>query len=237
MGLRSHTRSARIPSHWTAALLAALLAAAGCLSAKPAPAPVAEIGSYRVGAPDQLSIAILPDPIVVENVTVRPDGKITLQLIGDVQAAGRSPQEIAADVEEQIGRYKRGARVTVALSSAQSSAVTVLGEVANPSAFPLVKLTRAAEALGIVGGPSWLANVDEIKVVRPSAAGTQVLPVDFAAIRDGDLRTNIALEGGDIIYVPPTVIGRIGYAVRALLFPFDPLLGVARSAAGTALVQ
>jgi hypothetical protein len=64
-----------------------------------------------------------------------------------------------------------------------------------------------------------------------------VLPVDLAAIRGGDLSTNIVLEGGDIVYVPPSILGRIGYAVRAVLFPFEPLLGVARSAAGTALVQ
>ena len=233
MGLRSYTH---LEPRFTvrAGALALALGCLACASA-PAPAPQADLGAYRVGAPDQLAVTILPDPIVQETAVVRPDGMITIQLIGEVAAADRTPNEIAAEIEERIGRFKRGARATVAVTKAESSAVTVLGEVRAPGRFPLAKLTRVAEALGHVGGPTTFAKLSAIRVVRTGPGGTQVLPVDLAAIRDGDLTTNLALEGGDIVYVPPTVLAQIGYAVQQLLFPFQPLLGVAQSTAGTVI--
>jgi polysaccharide export outer membrane protein len=164
---------------------------------------------------------------------VRPDGMITIQLIGDVQAAGRTPNEIAGEIEERIGRYKRGARVTVAVSKAESSAVTVLGEVRAPARFAIVKVTRVTEALGYVGGPTPFAQVSGIRVLRPTPHGTVVQPVDFGAIRDGDMSTNFALQGGDIVYVPPTLLAKIGYVVQQIFFPFQPIIGVGQSAAGT----
>lgn len=213
--------------------MAALLSLA-CVS-NPVPEPPVEYQDYRVGAPDQLTITILPDPMIVETAVVRPDGKITVQLLGDVEAGGRTTQMIAEDIERRIARFKRGAVVTVSLASAQSSAITVLGEVRGPSAFPLTKAMRVAEALGSVGGVTNFANDDDVRVVRPGTP-PQVIHVDLQAIRGGDLSTNVQLYGGDIVYVPPTVLAQIGYAIQAVLFPFEPLLGVARAAAGTAIV-
>jgi polysaccharide export outer membrane protein len=233
MGLRSHTKISR--GHRVTGAVALLLVAISCTTT-PAPNPDVQVNAYRVGAPDALAVTVLPDPVVQEAVTVRPDGMITIQLIGDVPAAGRTPDEIARDIEERIGRYKRGARATVAVVRAESSAVTVLGEVKAPGTYPLIKVTRAAEILGQVGGPTWLANQDEITVVRTTPGGSDMIPVDLIAIRSGDLTTNFVLAGGDIVYVPPTILGRIGYAIQAVLFPFEPLIGIARSAAGTAAV-
>jgi polysaccharide export outer membrane protein len=218
MGLHSHTRS-RIAIRTLVASALALLGLA--CSTTPTPNPPAESPPYRVGAPDQLSVSILPEPLVQELVVVRPDGMITIQLLGDVPAAGRTTEEIAAEIEERISRYKRGARVTVAVVQAGSITVTLLGEVTRPSNLAITRMTRVTEALGTVGGTTWLANNGSIRVVRPSPGGTVVLPVDLAAIRSGDLSTNVVLEAGDIIYVPPTILGRIGYVVRALLFPFE----------------
>ena len=86
----------------------------GCAS--PSPAPKLEpSGVYRVGAPDVLTITVLPEPAIERQAIVRPDGMISIDLIGDVPAAGRTPEEIAADVEKRISKYKRGARATVAV--------------------------------------------------------------------------------------------------------------------------
>jgi len=234
MGLHSHTLSNRTTIA-TAALLLVWLGA-GCAST-PKPEPAANLGIYHVGAPDVLAVTILPDPIVTETAVVRPDGLITIQLIGDVQAAGRTPNEIASEVEERIGRYKRGARVTVAVSKAESSTVTVLGEVRTPSRFPIVKLTRVTEALGAVGGPTPFASVSGIRVLRPTPNGTVVQPVDFSAIRDGDMTTDFALQGGDIVYVPPTLLAKIGYVVQQIFFPFQPIIGVSQAAGGTLIAH
>jgi polysaccharide export outer membrane protein len=234
MGLRAHVSGAR-GAHRGLVVLAIALLASACTTPRPHPEPAADLGAYKVGAPDQLIVTILPDPIVTETVVVRPDGLITIQLIGEVRAADRTPDQIAAEIEERIGRYKRGARVTVAVARAESSAVTVLGEVRSPGRFALVKLTRVTEALGHVGGPTTFASIGSIRVIRTGGGGTEIHPVDFSAIRRGDLTTNIALEGGDIIWVPPTLLARFGYVVQQILFPFQPLIGVGQAAAGTVL--
>jgi len=190
------------------------------------PAPPVEYLDYHVGAPDNLTITILPDPAVVENAVVRPDGMITIQLVGDVRAGGRTTQQIASDIESRIARFKRGSVVTVSLTSAESALITVLGEVRGPSTFPLTRQMRVSEALGTVGGPTLFANGDSVQVVRPGNPPELIL-VDMDAIRGGDLSTNVQLYGGDIVYVPPTLLVKIGYVIQQVLFPFTPFFGVA----------
>ena len=129
---------------------------AGCSSRSGPPAAPA-MQPYQTGPPDQLIITILPDPIIERSVVVRPDGMISVDLIGDVPASGRSTEEIALDIEKRISRFKRDAKVTVALAESRSSQITVLGEVAHPSTFALTRDTRVIEALGHVGGPSMFA--------------------------------------------------------------------------------
>ncbi len=209
------------------ALAALLLVATGCKSHELVPPPPpGSYMAYRVGPPDELEVTVLPDPPIERGVVVRPDGMISLDLIGDVPAAGRTIDEIAADIERRISRYKRDAVVTVRLRSAESTAITIFGEVRTPNAFPLTKETRVAEAIGIVGGETVFAQTKKVRVVRSDAAESAIFVVDLNAIRGGDLSTNIALRSGDIVYVPPTVFAKIGYALNALLLPFQPFFGI-----------
>ncbi|TMA33536.1 MAG: hypothetical protein E6J87_09855 [Deltaproteobacteria bacterium] len=223
------TRSSRRSRRTGIAVLAASLLMA-CMHS-PKPAPDVRYLDYLVGPPDRLTITVLPDPPVVENVVVRPDGMITIQLVGDVLAGGKTTDQIAADVQNRISRFKRGALVTVALAGAESSMITVFGEVRNPGAFPLTRQIRISEALGVVGGPTLFANEDGLQVVRPGSP-PKVIEVDLDAIVDGDLRTNVQLYGGDIVYVPPTALASVGYFFQQLLFPFTPFFGVAGIASG-----
>jgi polysaccharide export outer membrane protein len=210
-----------------------LAACAGSGGGPPGGGPDA-LGAYRVGPPDQLQISILPDPVIEREVVVRPDGMISVDLVGDIPATGRTTEEIAADIESRIGRFKRDARVTVALGAALSSEVTVLGEVGRASTFPLARQTRVVEAIGTVGGTTVFANKDSIRLIR-SVEGQKaaVYKVDLAAIQRGDMRTNYVLQGGDLLYVPPGAMASVGYAVQALLFPFQQLFGFGTSIATT----
>ena len=213
--------------------IAALVAAVGALACvhSPSPAPDVKYIDYLIGPPDRLTITILPDPPVVENVVVRPDGMITIQLIGDVPAGGKTTDQVATDIQNRISRFKRGALVTVALAGAESPVVTVLGEVRGPTTFPLTRQMRISEALGTVGGPTLFADSDEIQLVRPGNP-TKVIMVNLDAIRDGDLRTNVQVYGGDLVYVPPTALASVGYAIQMVLFPFTPFFGAAGAVAG-----
>ena len=208
--------------------LAVLLLAAGavgCASVQPAPPAPVTTPTYRVAPPDQLLINVLPEPALDRTVIVRPDGKISIDLVGDVDAAGRTTEDIAKEIQSRIGKFKRDAVVTVSVTSALSNTVTVLGEVGNPSAFPLTKDTRIIEAIGHVGGPTHLAATNRVRVIRTTENVTSITYVDLDAIQAGDLSTCIMVQGGDIIYVPPTVMAEAGYWLAGIFFPFQPLMG------------
>lgn len=217
------------------AAAALTIAVAGCAGVHPIPPPEdsASFAGFEVGASDRLRITVLPEPVLQEEVVVRPDGMISISLAGDVLAAGRSVSQIATDIEERISQFKREAKVDVALTEANSTAITILGEVRGPRSFPLVKETRVSEALGLVGGLTNFAKSDEIRVIRSTKGEAHVFIVDMGAIMRGDQTTNIELASGDIVFAPPTLWAQIGYIVQAMLFPLQPLIGVATSAAGT----
>ncbi len=225
---RTTWRSLRIVA--TLLLLSTLVA---CSSNKaPAPPPTLpgkSMETYLVRPPDQLTITVLPEPVIERTVTVRPDGRISVDLLGDVPVAGRTTEDIAKDIQQRISRYKRDASVTVALAVSRSTEITILGEVFNPTVFPLERETRVIEALGIVGGVTRFAAADEVRVIRSGDGTSNVYEIDVTAIRQGDLRTNMFVEGGDIIYVPPHGMAKAGYRIGSVLFPFHQLLGFGTS--------
>lgn len=209
------------------ALLALLVGACTTLAGPP---PDSEPGRpYRIGPPDVLIITILPAPEIQRSVTVRPDGMISIDLVGDIPAAGRTTEEVGKDIEQRLSRFKRDASVTVALAQSLSSEITVLGEVGRPSTFALSRETRLIEAIGTVGGPRPFANKDAVRIIRFVDGQTKIFKVDLQAIEEGDLSTNYLLQGGDVIVVPPTLLARVGYAIQSVLFPFQPILGTATS--------
>jgi polysaccharide export outer membrane protein len=204
----------------------------GCATPKGPPAPSAA-QPYKTGPPDQLVITILPDPIIERTVVVRPDGMISIDLIGDLPAAGRTMEEIATDIEQRISRFKRNAKVTVALARSLSAQITVLGEVNKVSTFALSRDTRVVEAIGMVGGPTFLAAKSRIKVIRYQDGKTTVYRVNLSAIEDGDLTSNMLLQGGDVVVVPPTVWASVGHFFRGIFYPLQQVFGVGARGART----
>jgi len=196
-----------------------------------APAPE----DYIVGAPDQLLIHILPEPEIERQVRVRPDGMISIDLIGDVQAAGRTPMEIAKAIEAKISRFKRDATVNVDVVTSPSRFVTVVGEVGRPSNLPLERVTRVTEVIGQVGGTRPFASLNNVRVIRQDGQAARVLDVRLADIQKGDLSTNVVLKEGDLVVVPPTLLARIGYTLQMIFFPFQPVVGTAGAVGGTAI--
>ena len=206
-------------------LCCAALGSACATSVRPQATP--EPGKpYRVGPPDMLSVTILPEPVIQRSVTVRPDGMISIDLVGDIPAAGRTTEEIAADIAQRISRFKRDASVTVALQQALSPEITILGEVGRPSTFPLSRETRLVEAIGLVGGPRPFAAKSRIRVIRFEDGKTRIYRVNLNDIEKGDLSSNILLQGGDIVVVPPTIMARVGYTLQGVFFPIGYLLGM-----------
>lgn len=220
---------------WVAALALAFPFSLACARPDPTPPPLAPpIEGYVVGAPDDLRIHILPDPEIERDVRVRPDGMISIDLIGDVQAGGLTPTQIAASIQEKIARFKRDASVSVTVLDSPSQFVTVYGEVAAPGTFSLSAETRVSEAIGQVGGTKPFASLNKVRIIRTDGSDTNVLRVRLKDISNGDLATNFVVEEGDLIAVPPTGLARVGYAIQMLLFPLQPVLSGATSVGSVA---
>lgn len=187
---------------------------------------------YRVGAPDQLLVSILPEPVIERGVVVRPDGRISVDLIGDIDAANRTTEEIAAEIQQRISRFKRDAVVTVSVVAALSSTVTVFGQVGTPGTVVLDREKRLAEAIGALGGPNIFASEGRVRIIRSNfeQQTSQILLVNLRHIQAGDQRTNYLLHDGDIVVVPPNALARIGFTMQTLLFPFQPILSAGSAA-------
>lgn len=206
-------------------VLGALMVALGCSSTAPPPLLGLEPLPYRLGPPDQVTVTIFPEPVITQGLVVRPDGMISVDLIGDVEAKGRTPEEVAAEIEQRIARFKRDPKVTLSVQSALSSQITILGEVNRPSTFPLQQTTRLAHAMGTVGGVTMFAREQQIRVIRTDGEKTHVYTVDLDAIMKGDLSTNLVLQGGDLVVVPPTGWAAFGKSLQAIFFPIQQMLG------------
>lgn len=177
---------------------------------------------YLVQPPDALEISSAQAPEIDGEIqTVRQDGKITLRLLGEVKVAGMTPAEIARKLESLLAQYYLDPQVSVRVSSAGSKRFYVFGQVAAPGPFPYTGRDTLLSALA-QAKPTFIAAKDQIKVVRPSheADKRHVMVVNVNdMLGKGDLEYNVMLQEGDIVVVPPTVLGWIGLRLNELLFP------------------
>jgi len=179
---------------------------------------------YRVGASDQLTIRVLPAPVIDQTVIIRPDGYFSMDLIGDVAAAGKTPAEIAADVETRMQEYRQSPSVSVSLESPLSNAVAVMGEVNAPLLFPLERDTRLSEAIARAGGATNLAAASRVRIIRNAGADEVLYLANLDNIQGGRTTTDMLLQRGDMVFVPPAATVEAGYALRRFLFPLEQLM-------------
>jgi polysaccharide export outer membrane protein len=170
---------------------------------KPAITPATTDPSYMIGAEDVLDVNVWKEPDLTRVVPVRPDGKITLPLINDVQAAGSTPQQLAASVTEKLRKFMTDPQVTVIVTQINSQRVFVIGEVLRAGAFPLVPGTTILQALANAGGFTTFANVKKIHVMRTVNGKQTELPFNYRDVVKGENSDqNIKLQPGDTIVVP-----------------------------------
>ena len=212
--------------HPVLATLALVLLSTGCALPAGSPQKPPTVTDYRIGPPDVLEVSIRPEPAITRNATVRPDGRISLDLIGDVQVAGKTIQEVEADITNRIAEYIVHPDVTVTLAESNSRKIYVLGEVGAPGDYPIIGKVDVLDAFGTAGGRTRFSKLDTARLVRPGIEGQRVFQVNLAAITlYGDSATNYELQPGDVLFVPPNGFARVGYAVGILLFPLQQVLG------------
>ncbi len=164
--------------------------------------------AYRIGVDDRITVNVWKNSDLTISVPVRPDGMISVPLVGDVLAGGRTPSEVAAEITEALKEYIRNPNVTVIVTELNSheflSRVRVTGAVGSPSSMTHRPGMTVLDAVLEVGGVNEFANADKTKVYRKSATGEpQIISVQLGRIlKKGDLTTNIELRPGDIVTVP-----------------------------------
>jgi polysaccharide export outer membrane protein len=170
---------------------------------KSAPVPATTDPAYVIGPEDMLDINVWKEPDVSRVVPVRPDGRISLPLINDVQAAGLSPQQLAGMVTEKLRKYFNEPQVTVIVTAINSQRVFVVGEVLRAGAFPLIPGMTVLQALSSAGGFTTFADVKKIHVMRLRDGKHIELPFNYRYVLKGDNPDqNIKLEPGDTVVVP-----------------------------------
>ena len=158
---------------------------------------------YKIGPQDVLRIDVWKEPEISRTVPVRPDGRISLPLLNDVQAAGLTPIQLAGILSEGLKKYITNPQVTVGVTEINSRRVYVTGEVTKPGAFPLQSNMNVLQALTNSGGFTQFAKVKGIYVLRTEDGKQVKHPFNYKDVVSGkhpDL--NIVLRPGDVIVVP-----------------------------------
>lgn len=192
---------------------------------------------YHIAPPDVLEITVRPEPLIEREVAVRPDGRISFDLIGDVEARGRTIPELRTEIASRLKEYIVQPDVTVQLKSSASRTYFIFGEVSRPGAYPIIGDVTAVHALGVAGGATRMASLDSSKLVRPSTEGELTYPIYFAAITEsGYGQTNYLLQPGDVVFVPPNGFAKVGYALGIVFFPLQQILGLGGTVVNTAVM-
>jgi polysaccharide export outer membrane protein len=168
---------------------------------KAAPQAPAVSEEYRLGPGDKLRIEVYKDPQLSQSVQIRPDGKITLPLIGDLDASGHTPIELRDTIAGSLKEYITNPTVTVIVVEALASQVYVMGEVAHPGPVPLHGPTTILQALAVAGGFKEFANTKDVRVMRSTSNGVQTLRFNYKDAVNGDAKP-FFLRSGDTVIVP-----------------------------------
>jgi polysaccharide export outer membrane protein len=160
--------------------------------------------NYTLGFGDMIEVLVWKEPdFSIQNSVIRLDGKITLPLVNDVQAAGRTTRELKAHLEIVLRKYIDNPVVTVILTEARSQQFYILGEVARTGEYALSKELTVLQAFAIAGGFTEWANKKELFVLRRGEGNHRVIMVNYLDIISGrDFKGNIILQADDTIVVP-----------------------------------
>lgn len=184
--------------------LAGGLALAGCGGVRTYNWAAERAAGYKIGAGDVIRISVWKHDEMSQQVTVRPDGAMSLPLIGDIVAEGKSVDEVAADIGKRVTKYFADQPpITVQVAEVRSYKIYVVGEVQRGGEFTPNHQVTVVQGLALAGGFTRLAAEDEIVIVRKDARGERRIPFSYSAvIKQGDLQQNLLLQTGDTVIVP-----------------------------------
>ena len=189
-------------------MIAFLIGLAGCgTTFPPAPAQLEAFEpQYLIGPGDSVNIQVWRNPELSLIVPVRPDGKITTPLVEDLPASGRTPTQLAREIEKSLARYVQSPVVTVIVSSfvgPYSQQIRVIGEAAKPQALPYREHMSLLDVMIAVGGITDFAAGNKASILRITGGQREQLAVRLIdLLRKGDLSANVVMRPGDVLVIP-----------------------------------
>jgi len=192
-----------------------LVACASAPTPAPAPSPTPTAAdnkgtdsNYIIGPGDSLEVFVWRNPELSVTVPVRPDGKISTPLVEDMVAVGKTPPQLARDMEKVLSEYVREPKVNIIVTTAASaySLVKVVGQVQHPSALPYREGMRVLDAILAVGGLTQFASGNRARIVRIENGKETIIHVKVAdLVNSGDVKQNALLKPGDVLVVPQSI--------------------------------
>ena len=166
-------------------------------------ASAAQESGYIVQPGDVLEISVWKEKDLQREVVVLPDGSLSFPLAGEIQANGKTVEQLRKDIGTRLGKYIPGAVVTVSAKQIQGNKIYVVGKVARPGEFTASRYVDVMQALSIAGGVTPFAAVNSIQVLRRVNGVQTAIPFKYSKVASGrDLRYNIILQSGDVVVVP-----------------------------------
>jgi len=183
--------------------LIVLLAASPARALQPAPPLPPPSDEYRIGVGDALQLFVWKEPELSRELTVRFDGRVTVPLLGEVDAKGHTPAQLSREIAEKLQRFIEAPQVTVSVAPANSTQFFVLGQVTRPGAYPMTGRTTLLQALAQAQGFKEFAKLDRIVIVRGPEGEQTFLTVNYKKLEAGaDVSQNVVLSPGDTVLVP-----------------------------------
>lgn len=178
-------------------------APAGSAATAAVPPAAAEVSPrYIIGADDSINVLVWKEPGFSGSFPVRPDGMISIPLVGDLAAAGLTPMQLGTDITARLGKYITDPNVTVTVLAVNSKRIFLLGEVQHIGAMPLTPDMTPLQAISAAGGLTPYANARHIYILRGEQGKQQKIRFDYKkAIKDGN-QQGVSLRPGDTIVVP-----------------------------------
>jgi polysaccharide export outer membrane protein len=163
--------------------------------------PAFGFGDYRLGPEDVIDVFVWKEPDITTSVSIRPDGKVSLPLSGELHAEGKTPLELEGEVRARLERYITDPIVTVIVREVNSARISVLGEVDSPNVFPIKARISALDAIAMAGGFTEFADRGDVIVLREGASGTERIRLDLKRLIDDQAPDVFYLEPKDVVYV------------------------------------
>jgi polysaccharide biosynthesis/export protein len=159
--------------------------------------------AFIIGPADMLEIVVMKEPDLSKTIPVRPDGKILLPLVNEVQAAGKTPVQLQADLEKAFSKFYEQVTVSVLVREINSYKFSITGKVKNPGTYKMSADTTMLEAISMAGGFMEFASTNNIKVFRRGLENSPPIRIKYSKIISGkDPSQNIIIKPGDTIVVP-----------------------------------